>query len=90
MSKQLIHTGRGQTAQTCGQAADNAAFYTQNPSTMRIANYQATYQQVHNHQVTNISHTVFTQPLSIFLSVTGCLYTLSTYPTKKTINSNNI
>lgn len=80
----------GQRHYTCGWTADKPESYTQiythNP---HPPSHNRTV-RAYNPNVTNISHTVFTQAISIFPSVTDCLYTLSTIPTKTTINSNNI
>ncbi len=89
-SQLVIHNGRGKVRNACGQAVENHLSYTHFASTVSVHTYPHRDPAVHNHQVTNISHTVFTQPNSIFLSVSDRLYTLSTYPTNKTINSNNI
>jgi hypothetical protein len=75
----------GQRHFVCGRTADNQDTYTQASTHNPQLPTQLFAGHVNNHFFTHNPHTVFTQPYYTFLSVTGCLYTLSTFPTKNTI-----
>lgn len=80
----------GKRHYTCGWTEYNPIVYTQDHTHNPRYAHAAKPQPANNPNVTHISHTVFTQPISNMSSVTDCLYTLSTFPTIKTININNL